>query len=90
MAFGQIDPARLRGDALTRWYLRSPAEIEEEKRQQAEQAYNAYFAQGETPPDPRLAADGADVAPADRTPSGSKSAPIAGEATPAAQITHRS
>ena len=70
MAFGQIDPTRLRGDALTRWYLRSPAEIEEERRQQAGQAYNAYFGQGETRPDPGLAADGADVPPADRTPPG--------------------
>jgi hypothetical protein len=45
MAFGQIDPARLEGDALTSWYLRSPAEIEQEKRQRAEQAYNAFFGQ---------------------------------------------
>ena len=30
MADGQIDPARLNGDALTQWCLRSPAEIEEE------------------------------------------------------------
>jgi len=51
MAFGQIDPARLQGDALTRWYLRSPAEIEAERRQSAEQAYNAFFGQsGDTPP----------------------------------------
>jgi hypothetical protein len=50
MAFGQIDPARLEGDALTRWYLRSPADIEEEKRQRAEQAYNAFFGQsGDSP-----------------------------------------
>jgi hypothetical protein len=47
MAFGQIDPARLEGDALTRWYQRSPAEIEEEKRRRSEQAYNAFFSQGE-------------------------------------------
>jgi len=47
MAFGQIDPTRLQGDALTRWYLRSPAEIEQEKRRQAEQAYNAFFGQPE-------------------------------------------
>ncbi len=32
MAYGQIDPARLDGDALTRWYLRSPADIEEERQ----------------------------------------------------------
>lgn len=43
MAFGQIDPARLEGDALTRWYLRSPAEIEEERRRAAEQAYSAFL-----------------------------------------------
>jgi hypothetical protein len=45
MAFGQIDPARLEGNALTRWYLRSPADIEEERRQRAEQAYNTFFSQ---------------------------------------------
>lgn len=43
MAFGQIDPARPEGDALTSWYLRSPAEIEEERSRAAEQAYNAFF-----------------------------------------------
>jgi len=43
MAFGQIDPARLEGDALNRWYLRSPAEIEEERRQAASRAYDAFF-----------------------------------------------
>lgn len=43
MAYGQIDPARLDGDALTRWYLRSPADIEEERRQAAAQAYDSFF-----------------------------------------------
>lgn len=43
MAFGQIDPARLDGDALRRWYLRSPAEIEVERRQAADRAYQAFF-----------------------------------------------
>lgn len=47
MAFGQIDPARLEGDALTRWYLRSPADIEAEKRQAASRAYDAFFSQPE-------------------------------------------
>jgi len=47
MAFGQIDPARLEGDALTRWYLRSPADIEEERRQAASRAYDAFFSQPE-------------------------------------------
>ena len=50
MPYGQIDPARLNGDALTQWYLRSPAEIEEEKRQAASRAHNAFFSQ---PDDPR-------------------------------------
>jgi hypothetical protein len=45
MAFGQIDPARLEGDALTRWYLRSPAEIEDERRRAAAKAYDAFFSQ---------------------------------------------
>ena len=49
MAFGQIDPARLEGDALTRWYLRSPADIEEEKRQAASRAYEAFFSQPQDP-----------------------------------------
>jgi len=49
MAFGQIDPARLDGDALTQWYLRSPADIEEEKRQAASRAYDAFFSQPEDP-----------------------------------------
>jgi hypothetical protein len=32
MAYSQVDPARLQGDALTRWYLRSPADIEQEQQ----------------------------------------------------------
>src|SRR6185437_344982 len=43
MAFGQIDPARLDGDALRQWYLRSPADIEDERQQAASQAYDAFF-----------------------------------------------
>lgn len=43
MAFGQIDPARLQGEALRRWYLRSPAEIEHERQRAADAAYDAYF-----------------------------------------------
>ncbi len=46
MASGQIDPARLEGDALRRWYLRSPTDIEQERRQVATQAYKSFF----TPP----------------------------------------
>lgn len=43
MASGQIDPARLEGDALRRWYLRSPDEIEEERQRGAAQTYDAFF-----------------------------------------------
>ena len=43
MAYGQIDPARLQGEALRRWYLRSPAEIEEERRKKAASAYDSFF-----------------------------------------------
>jgi hypothetical protein len=66
MAFGQIDPARLEGDALTSWYLRSPAEIAEERRKASEQAYNAFFDQsGETQADPQTADDHASATSAD-------------------------
>lgn len=43
MAFGQIDPARLQGDALRRWYLRSSDEIEEERQRKTAQNYNAFY-----------------------------------------------
>ena len=43
MAYGQIDPARLDGDALIRWYLRSPTDIEQERQASAAQNYNDFF-----------------------------------------------
>jgi hypothetical protein len=43
MAIGQIDPARLEGDALRRWYLRSPADIEGEREQAAALRYRDFF-----------------------------------------------
>jgi len=43
MAFGQIDPARLQGEALRRWYLRSPAQIEGERHEAAKRAYEDFF-----------------------------------------------
>jgi len=43
MAYGQVDPARLQGEALTRWYLRSPAEIEQERREASERAHDEFF-----------------------------------------------
>ena len=45
MTFGQVDPARLQGEALRRWYLRTPDEIEAERAAAAEEAYNAFFSQ---------------------------------------------
>lgn len=43
MAFGQTDPARLDGSALRRWYLRSPGDIEAERRRRAEQAQQQFY-----------------------------------------------
>jgi hypothetical protein len=51
MAYGQIDPARLDGDALTRWYLRSPADTEEERQAAAAQRYDNFFGNAGQPPD---------------------------------------
>lgn len=45
MAYGPIDPARLQGEALRRWYLRSPAQIEEERRSAANRAYSDFSSQ---------------------------------------------
>jgi hypothetical protein len=42
MATRQVDPARLKGDELRRWYLRSPQDIEQEKRE-AESREHAQF-----------------------------------------------
>jgi len=43
MAESQVDPARLQGEALRRWYVRSPAEIEEERRAATQRRYEGYF-----------------------------------------------
>jgi hypothetical protein len=43
MADRQIDPSRLHGDALRRWYLRSPADIEQERQADEAQRYNSFF-----------------------------------------------
>jgi len=59
MAYSQVDPARLQGDALTRWYLRSPADIEQGRQELADQKYKDFFAP--TPPSP-LAAGTSQVA----------------------------
>ncbi len=43
MAQSHIDPARLEGAALKRWYLRSPTDIDQERRQAAAQRYRDFF-----------------------------------------------
>ena len=43
MTSGQIDPARLDGEALRRWYLRSPADIERERSAGAARRYESFF-----------------------------------------------
>lgn len=43
MPSGPIDPARLQGDDLTRWYLRTPAELEQERQAAAAKRYDDFF-----------------------------------------------
>ncbi len=43
MVSGQVDPARLSGDALRRWYLRSPVEIAQERLSASERAHYRFF-----------------------------------------------
>ncbi len=43
MPNGQIDPARLEGEDLRRWYLRTPEETEQEKQLAAAKRYQDYF-----------------------------------------------
>jgi hypothetical protein len=40
---GWTDPASLEGDALTQWYLRSPADIERERQAAAARRYQDFF-----------------------------------------------
>ena len=50
MTYSQVDPSRLQGDALTRWYLRSPADIEQEQQAAAAQRYSDFFGASPTTP----------------------------------------
>jgi hypothetical protein len=43
MPDGSIDPGSLEGDALTQWYLRSPAELERERQAAAAKRYQDFF-----------------------------------------------
>lgn len=75
MAYGQIDPARLNGDALTQWYLRSLADIEDEKRQAASRAYDAFFSQPDHP-QPHGGSEAASMPAAASTDAGSSHADV--------------
>jgi hypothetical protein len=58
VAFSPVDPSRLQGEALNRWYLRSPDEIEQERQAAQAQKYDAFYSRTEpvdsptTSPDP--------------------------------------
>lgn len=43
MSEGWIDPGSLQGDALTQWYLRSPADLERERQEAAARRYQEFF-----------------------------------------------
>lgn len=43
MAERQIDPSRLQGEALQRWYLRSPHDLEQERQAAAAQRHDDFF-----------------------------------------------
>lgn len=43
MTSGHVDPARLQGEALRRWYLRTADEIQAERASAARGAYDAFF-----------------------------------------------
>jgi len=43
MSESWTDPASLEGDALTQWYQRSPADIEQERQAAAARRYQDFF-----------------------------------------------
>ena len=47
MAFSPVDPASLQGEALNRWYLRSPDEVDQQRQAAQAQGYEAFFARTE-------------------------------------------
>jgi hypothetical protein len=55
-----IDPGSLEGDALRQWYLRSPADVEQDRQEAAARRYQDFF-DGSVPgkdADPQLGPDG--------------------------------
>lgn len=75
MARSQVDPALLEGEDLTAWYLRTPDEIEGERRQAYQENYDEFFGRGgwqearAEPPPPALRP------PTLRAPSGPRVGP---------------
>jgi hypothetical protein len=53
MADRPIDPLSLTGEALRRWYSRSPAEVEEERQARRDQRYRDFF-EDRADPDPEI------------------------------------
>lgn len=49
MPYSPVDPSKLEGDALRRWYQRWPAEIEQERQAARMQQYNDFFGGLRTP-----------------------------------------
>ena len=47
MAFSSVDPSSLQGEALNRWYRRSPDEIEREQQAARAQEYDEFFGRTE-------------------------------------------
>lgn len=45
MGYSPVDPASLSGDALDRWYRRTPDEIERDRRTARQASYDAFFGQ---------------------------------------------
>lgn len=45
MAWREVNPGELEGEALRRWYRRSPEDIERERQAAADARYKAFFAQ---------------------------------------------
>jgi hypothetical protein len=57
----KADPAQLEGEALERWYLRTPEQLEQERKLSEQEAYNAFY--GDLRPAPASETEGQDGAP---------------------------
>lgn len=51
MPGAHTDPARLKGEALNRWYRRTPEEVEAERRAAEEQRYRDFFEKSQPAPE---------------------------------------